>query len=137
MTTLTRSVGAAAALGVAAAHVPITGEHLHEAPYIGVLFVLLEITCVVLAAALVLRDDNVVWVATGAVTGAALVAYLLSRTVGLPQIGDDVGNWTEPLGVVSVTIEAFLLLMSAGALLVFRRGRRSLGERTPGGLARG
>jgi hypothetical protein len=46
---------AALALVAAAAHVPVTPEHLQEARYIGVLFIALEFACVVLAVALVAR----------------------------------------------------------------------------------
>lgn len=102
----------AAALVAAAAHVPITGQHLSEAPYIGWSFVALEITLAAVATALVLRDTPVVWWAAGVVPALAIGAYAVTRTVALPQIADDVGDWTQPLGVVAVTAEALLLLIS-------------------------
>ena len=96
---------AATALVAAAAHVPVTGEHLREAPYIGVLFIALEVALVVLAGLVLVSSSRLVWWAAAVVPALAIVAYAVSRTVGLPQIGDDVGNWTEPLGVVSVVAE--------------------------------
>ena len=101
---------AATALVVAASHVPITAEHLTEAPYIGWSFVLLEVTAVALAIALAVRDTTVVWWAAATVPALAIVAFVLTRTVALPQIADDVGNWTEPLGIVALTAESLLVL---------------------------
>ena len=102
---------AAAALVAAAAHVPVTGEHLREATYIGVLFVVLEVGLVGLAVLLFLRDDRLVWAAAAFVPALAVAAYVASRTVGLPQITDDVGNWAEPLGIVSVVFESVMVSM--------------------------
>jgi hypothetical protein len=108
---------AATALVGAAAHVPVTGEHLHQAPYIGVLFIALEVALVVLAVLVLLTDSLLVWRAAALVPALAIAAYVVSRTVGLPQIQDDVGNWTEPLGVVSVAAEAVMVLLVLGRTL--------------------
>lgn len=103
---------AAACAAVAAfAHVPVTGEHLQEAPYIGILFIALEVTLLAVAVVLVLADTPLAWTVAGFVPALAVVAYGISRSMALPQIGDDVGNWTEPLGVVSVGFEALLVLL--------------------------
>ena len=105
----------AAILGLvvtAGTHVPLVREHLDEASYIGWLFVALSAAALVLALALLIADTPLVWGVTGAVALAALVAFVVSRTVGLPQIGDDIGNWTEPLGLVSLAVEGALLLLS-------------------------
>ena len=103
---------AAVALTVAAAHIPITAEHLSEAPYIGWSFVALEIAAVALAITLVLYDAGMVWRVAASLCAAALAAYMLTRTVALPQIGDDLGNWGEPLGVVALTAESMLVVLS-------------------------
>lgn len=115
---------AAIALIVAATHVPITGEHLSEAPYIGWSFVALEVTAVVLAAALVVRDVTIVWWAAGAVPALAIVAFVITRTVALPQIADDVGNWTEPLGVVALVAEGMLVVLALAHGSAAWRGSR-------------
>ena len=104
---------AAAALTIAAAHVPITHEHLSEAPYIGWSFVALEIVAVVLAVALIAQDTRTVWRAAVAVPALAIAAYLMTRSVALPQIRDDQGNWTEPLSFVALTAEVLLLVIAA------------------------
>ena len=105
---------AAAALIAVAAHVPITPTHLREAPYIGWSFIALEVTLTIMAVALILRDTPLVWSAAGVVPALAMLAYAVTRSVALPQIGDDVGNWTQPLGLVALTAEALLILITVG-----------------------
>jgi hypothetical protein len=100
-----RLPGAGALLIAGAVHVPPVPEHLHEAPYIGVLFIGLAVACAVLAALLARRDSAAIWVVTTVLAAAAAFAYVVSRTVGLPEIHDDIGNWTDPLGVVALTTE--------------------------------
>ena len=91
-------------------------EHLAQAPYIGWLFILLVIAGVVLAVAVLLSDTPAVYVATAVTMALTLAAFLLSRTVGLPEIGDDVGNWTQPLGYPSVLAEVLGLGLSLAVL---------------------
>lgn len=105
---------AAVSLIAAAAHIPVTGEHLEEAPYIGMLFIALEIASVVLAVAVLARPSRAIYLMIAGVGGLAVLALVLSRTIGLPLIGDDIGNWTEPLAVISLIVE---LIMTIGGLL--------------------
>lgn len=109
-------------LGTAGTHVPLIPEHLEEAPYVGVLFIALSVASVVLAVLLVRWDTPLVWTASGVMTLLALVAFVASRTVGLPQIGDDIGNWGEPLGYPAVAVEA--LVTAAAAIVLGNRPYR-------------
>ncbi|MCA1984706.1 hypothetical protein [Nocardioides nematodiphilus] len=114
----------AAILGLvvtAGTHLPLVGEHLEEAPYVGWLFIALSAAALVLALALVIADTPLVWAVAGAVTLAAVVAFVASRTIGLPLIGDDVGNWSEPLGYPAVAAEVVVAVVSAMTLLRTRR----------------
>jgi hypothetical protein len=111
-----RVVTAFAALVAAAAHVPVIGEHLEEAPYMGVLFLLLTIACTVLAAAIVAFDARWTYGSATLICGLAIVGYAATRLVAFPQLADDVGNWLEPLGVVAVLSEATVVGLAARAL---------------------
>jgi hypothetical protein len=108
----------AAITGAAAAHVPVIAPHLEEAPYMGVLFVLLTVACLAIGATIALSDASVAYVAAAVVCGAAVVGYAATRVVAFPQLADDVGNWFEPLGVVSVATETVVVVL---ATLVLRR----------------
>lgn len=116
-----RWVVAGAALVAAIAHIPVTGPHLHEAPYMGVLFILLTVACLALAATLLVADVPAVYAAMTVVCGLAIVGYAATRLVAFPLLSDDVGNWFEPLGVVSVLSEAVVVVAAFLAL----RGRTS------------
>ena len=98
------------------AHVPVTPAHLNEAPYIGVSFLLLTVACVVLAAALLISDRPLIWAVLGVSCLLAVLAYVVSRTTGLPLIEDDIGQWFETLGVVSVVTETGVAVIAALAL---------------------
>lgn len=100
----------------AGVHLPLVPEHLEEAAYVGVLFLLLSAACVVLSVLLVVRDSQLVWFATGVVMMLALLAFVVSRTVGLPDLAGDIGNWSEPLGFPALVAEALSLLVVAFAL---------------------
>jgi hypothetical protein len=45
-----------------------------------------------------------------AISLGALVAYFLSRSVGLPSMSDDIGDWANPLGLAAVACEALTLI---------------------------
>lgn len=111
-----RWVVAAATVVATAAHVPVIGPHLDEAPYMGVLFVILTGACAFLAIAAVVRDSQVIYALTVLTCGLALIGYAATRLVAFPMLADDVGNWVEPLGVVSVISEAIAVVAAAVAL---------------------
>lgn len=107
----------AAAVAIAgAAHVPVIRDHLQEAPYMGVLFVLLTAACLLLAAAVLVHDAPVVYAAAGLICGLAIVGYAATRLVAFPMLADDVGNWLEPLGAVSVLSESIVVVVALAAL---------------------
>jgi len=45
---------------------------------------------------------------------------VLSRTTGLPNATDDIGNWTEPLGLASLVVEGCVVAVALGALRALR-----------------
>lgn len=111
---------AALAIAAAAAHVPVIPPHLQEAPYMGVLFVLLTGALMICAYAILISTARLWRTAAVALAGATVAGYCLTRLVPLPLLADDVGNWLEPLGVVSVVAE--LGIVSVGIRSALRRG---------------
>jgi hypothetical protein len=103
---------AAAAIVAAIAHIPVIGEHLEEAPYMGVLFIVLTAACFALAAVAVVYDTVAVYAAAAVTCGLAVVGYAATRLVAFPMLADDVGNWFEPLGVVSIISETVVVLFA-------------------------
>lgn len=105
-----RAPVAAASTIAAAAHLPVTGEHLTEVPYVGVLFLLLEVGYLLLAAALCWRPARAVYLGVAAISAAALLALVYSRVIGLPMLTDDIGEWSEPLVTLSLLAEWIALI---------------------------
>ena len=68
------------------------------------------------AGALIRTSDPRAWASAALLSSGAILAFVLSRTVGLPQGADDIGNWTEPLGMASLFVEGALVALSAGML---------------------
>lgn len=111
-----RTVLVLALLSAAAAHLPVIPEHLAEAPYMGLSFVLFASACVVLAAALISFDNRRLYQLSALTCAAAIIAYAATRLIAFPMLADDRGDWLEPLGVVSVSVELIAVLASVGVL---------------------
>jgi hypothetical protein len=105
-------------------------EHLLHVTYIGIGFVVLTAACLSAAVTLAVPGLSIAWRA--AWTAAALsctvavVAYLISRSVGLPGMSDDIGRWTEPLGLMSICSEAVVV---AAAMIGLVRSRAQASPR--------
>ena len=102
---------------IAAVHISLVPQHLREAPYAGALFVALSAGALVTAAALLICDDRRVWQSAALLAGGAIVAYVASRSIGLPSLADDVGDWLNPLGGAAVLAETLTLVLSAAVLV--------------------
>jgi hypothetical protein len=123
-----RLVGALLAVAIAAVHVADQGgvTILNSPAWIGWGYRLIEVGGVLVA--LVLLIPRPAWLgpawlgwAAGALLGAGpFIAYVASRTVGLPGDPGDVGNWGYWVGTVSLVIEAALVVLSVSVLLALR-----------------
>lgn len=107
---------ALAAAVTAAAHGPVIAPHLDEAPYMGTLFIVLTLACSVLAVAALVRDSVAVYALSILTCGSAIVGYAATRLIAFPLLSDEVGNWLEPLGVVSIVAEAVVVASAMTAL---------------------
>ena len=110
-----------AAVFAAVAHSPVIRPHLAEAPYMGVLFVLLTVGCLAVGAAVFVRETTWLYAAAGAMCALAVLGYAATRLVAFPQLSDDVGNWFEPLGVISVVSESVVVAAAVRGIAARRR----------------
>jgi hypothetical protein len=123
-----RFSGAMLALAIAAAHVADQGgvTDLASPGWIGWGYRLIEAGGVLTALVLLLpRPARPVPAWAGWAAGVLLgvgpfVAYVLSRTVGVPGDPGDVGNWGYWLGTVALLVEAGLVALSVSMLLAGR-----------------
>lgn len=97
---------------IAAIHIALIPEHLREAPYAAGLFIALSAASLAVAALILYRDDRPAWTAAGALAAGAIVAYVLSRSIGLPMMSDDIGDWLNPLGTGALCAETITVALS-------------------------
>ena len=117
-----RGIAAVGLVSIALVHLLDVPDKFDELPYVGVLFVGLIITSLLLAEGMIRTDDLRVWLVAGVVSAATILGYAISRTSGLPgDEGDDIGNWTEPLGLASLLVEGIVVLLVLGRLTDRRR----------------
>jgi hypothetical protein len=67
------------------------------------------------------RSTLLVWTLAVLCGLAPLVGYIVSRSVGLAGATDDIGNWKEPLGLASLSVESSLVLVSLYAMVSRRQ----------------
>jgi hypothetical protein len=115
-TTPSRWAAAAALSATAAIHVALAPSHLSEAPYAGVLFIAFAVGALTAAILLLTVNRRVVWLTAAGLAAGAIGAYLVSRSIGLPSMADDVGDWLNPLGVSALVCELAVTTITWRAL---------------------
>jgi hypothetical protein len=124
-----RIIGALLALAVSAVHIADQGSitSFVSPSWIGWGYRLIEVGGVLTALAVVLPRprwlalSGLGWVAGVLLGTGPFIAYIASRTVGVPGDPGDVGNWGYWVGTVSLFIEAALITLSVSVLVAARR----------------
>ena len=133
---ITRTLAVVGLAGVALIHLLDAPGKFEETPYMGWLYVALIAGCIGAAAALIRSGSPRTWLVAALVPVGPLVGYMLTRTVGLPQATDDIGNWAEPLGLASLFVEVGLVSLCFYVLTSFSGARRlSIGREVAGAAA--
>ena len=118
---IARAVAAAGLAGIGLIHLLDVQGKLEETPYLGWMYIGLIVTSLGLAGTLVYTSHRRAWAGAAALASAVIVGYTRSRTTGLPSATDDIGNWTEPLGLASLFVEGAVVAVSAYAYGVASR----------------
>jgi hypothetical protein len=106
-------------LTVAAIHVIDQGGFPgSKAPtYVAYGYYALELIGAVAAVLLIAGAIRAGWFLATGVAAGPFIGYVLSRGPGLPGYTDDIGNWTEPLGLAALAVEALLVALAATLFL--------------------
>jgi len=115
---LLRSAAIVGLGGVALIHVLNLQEMLQEAPYLGILYFGPIVGGLWLAGMLIRRDSSLAWIAGGALSLMVIIGYVLTRTTGLPNASGDIGNWSMPLGLASLFVEGWTVLVAIWAMWI-------------------
>ena len=84
-------------------------EPYAEAPYVGILFYLNAAGAAIAAYGIYRGVKSWGWGLGIFMAAGAIVMFVISRTVGLP--GMDVQDWGEPIGLLSLIVEALFVVL--------------------------
>ena len=101
----------AAILGTGLIHLLEARDAFGDATYKGLLFVANGAGALVAAAGIYRNQAAMGWLLGLVIAGGALVAYVASRTVGLPGLPAEPAAWLEPSGVASVACESLFVIL--------------------------
>jgi hypothetical protein len=119
-----RMVGALLALAIAAVHVADQGgiSGFASPDWIGWSYRLIEVGAVVTAVTLLIPWPAWAgWAAALLLGTGPFIAYVVSRSIGLPGDHADVGNWGYWVGTVSLAVEASLIVLGITMLVAYRQ----------------
>jgi hypothetical protein len=105
-------------LTIAVIHVQDQGGFLGNVTpeWIAIGYYLVEAVAAI-TALLFARQQTPAWILGLAVSTGPAIAYILSRSVGLPGDSTDIGNWGYLLGTVSLIVEGTLFALCAVVIL--------------------
>jgi hypothetical protein len=115
-----RATVAVGLAGIALIHLLDSIGKWSETRYLFWMYIALMVGSLATAGAVLFTRSRLSWLAAAAVAASALVGFVVNRTVGLPNAMDDIGNWTEPLGLASLFVEGAVVAVSLAALAATR-----------------
>jgi hypothetical protein len=103
----------AAILATGLIHVVEARDAFGDATYKGLLFIGNGVGALVAAVGIYQDRRALGWVLGLLVAGGAIVAYVASRTIGLPGLPAEPDAWLEPTGVASLLCEGLFVVLFA------------------------
>jgi hypothetical protein len=127
-----RATGVLSLLAIGAIHFLQIVQTTEQTPLLGVAFMLLIVGCLAVAARLAIRGDLRTWLASAAISAAAIAGYAFTRTFSTPLDNQDAGNWSCMLGLAALFIETTLLAFSASGAVAHRALHNSVTQARTG-----
>jgi hypothetical protein len=123
---LVREISARAAVaiglaGIGLIHLLDSVGKYDETRYIFWMYMALIVGSLATAGAVLFTRTRLPLLAAAGLAASAIAGYVLSRTTGLPHATDDIGNWTEPLGLASLFVEGAVIAASLTAYTLVPR----------------
>ena len=106
--------------GIALIHLLDSIGKWSETRYLFWMYIALMVGSIATAGAVLFTRSRLALLAATGVATSALIGFIINRTVGLPNAMDDIGNWTEPLGLASLFVEGSVVAISLAALTATR-----------------
>ncbi len=111
-----RAVAVPALAALAVIHVVDLPGTLGPDRLVGIGYLGIIAAAILAGGAMIARPGWLTWAAAGGLAAAAMTGYLLTRSLPGGFLGDhgDVGNWRCPLGIAALSVEALIILLTAG-----------------------
>ena len=106
---------------VAAIHILDLPGKFAETPYLAYAYIGIIIASVIIVERVLFVGSKIDFLAAAALSAAVIVGFVINRTVGMPMATGDIGNWFEPLGLLSIVVEAFVIWQALVAVALHRR----------------
>ena len=110
-------------LGLAVVHVMDLPGKWTETPYLAFAYIGIIAVAVILVESLIKEAIKAAFLASFGLALAVIFGYVINRTVGMPGSMGDIGNWFEPLGLLSFGVEAFLAWNAFAAFRAMRQAQ--------------
>jgi hypothetical protein len=117
--------------GIGLIHLLDSVETFHETRWLFWAYMALMAASVVVAGALLHRPGPRWFGAAAVLALSIMVGYVLSRTTGLPGADDDIGNWTDGLGLASLWVEGAVVLAGGYGVALHAAPRTAPVPRAP------
>jgi hypothetical protein len=108
--------------------VGLVGVHIMDLPgkwtetfYLAVMYLGVIAFGAFLIERLIVKVSSRDYLAAALLSTAVLGGYIVNRSVGMPGAMGDIGNWFEPLGLLSIAIEMFSVWHSVAGYVIYRR----------------
>lgn len=108
-------------IGIAGVHIADLPAKWDETRYIAFMYIGAIAACLFLIDRLVVKTSKRDYLLSSFVSISVLLGYVVNRTVGMPGATEDIGNWFEPLGLLSLFIEVFAVWHALNAYKVIKR----------------
>ena len=115
--TIMRAVGAPALAALAVIHIIDLPGTLGPDRLVGIGYLGIIAVAILAGGAMMIAGSRwLVWAAAGGLASAAMIGYLLTRSLPGGFLGDhvDFGNWRCPLGIAALSVETIIILLTVG-----------------------
>jgi hypothetical protein len=112
-TTRTNWLGILLLAAIAWIHYRDIPDKLGETAYLGWLYILLVAGCAAAGAWLMSNQTRAGYLLGLVISLGAIIFYVLTRSTGLPHSTKDIGNWSEPAGVIALLVEAAFVVVAS------------------------
>ena len=120
--TIRRTLVAIGLAAIAAIHVLDLPGKLEDGPtYLALGYVGVIVASLVLVERVIVKGSRLDFAASAVLAASVFIGFVINRTIGMPGATDDIGNWLEPLGLLSLLVEGFVVWQSLVALVGLSR----------------